>query len=101
MSSSLLLSIVFLDDFYFIGTDGKYYILDFGRVFPPEFPERSTQVMYNLLRPNLLHHPKIAELGYILLPGSIVFVLNSLSVLASRFLYLVYDEVDLCFEFSF
>jgi hypothetical protein len=53
---------------YLLGRDGKYYLLDFGRVFPPEFPEHSPEVMYNLLRPNLLHHAKVIALGYFFFP---------------------------------
>jgi hypothetical protein len=50
----------------FLGKDEKYYILDFGRVFPPEFPNTFQEVMYNLLRPNLLHHPQIIKKGYVM-----------------------------------
>ena len=39
------------------GDDGRYYILDLARSFPPEQPSRSTQpqaALYRLLRPELL-----------------------------------------------
>jgi Clustered mitochondria len=39
-----------------LGTDGKFYLLDFGRVMPPEAPSRkcSRAIFYNLLRPEFV-----------------------------------------------
>ncbi|KAH3742853.1 Histidine kinase A [Pelomyxa schiedti] len=37
------------------GLDGKYYLLDFSRTFPPEWPNRSPQaIFYELVRPELV-----------------------------------------------
>ena len=37
------------------GTDGKYYAVDFARVFPPEGPSRrSREIFYKLLRPEFV-----------------------------------------------
>lgn len=42
-----------------LGTDGKYYVLDFGRTFPPEVPSApSREIFYNLLRPELVRQYK-------------------------------------------
>eukprot|EP01127_Copromyxa_protea_P013751 TRINITY_DN3720_c0_g1_i2.p1 TRINITY_DN3720_c0_g1~~TRINITY_DN3720_c0_g1_i2.p1 ORF type:complete len:1412 (+),score=225.99 TRINITY_DN3720_c0_g1_i2:23-4237(+) len=38
-----------------VGTDGKFYVLDFGRVLPPEAPGSIPNALfYNLLRPQLV-----------------------------------------------
>jgi len=38
------------------GLDGKYYVIDFGRVFPPEVPRPKTrEAFYCLLRPEFVH----------------------------------------------
>jgi hypothetical protein len=38
------------------GHDGRYYLLDFSRIFPPEFPDRSIKgsYLFRLLRPGNL-----------------------------------------------
>lgn len=38
------------------GTDGRFYLIDFGRVMPPEAPlkGRNRSIFYNLLRPALV-----------------------------------------------
>jgi len=47
-----------------LGTDGRHYVLDFGRVFPPEDPSyrndpNKRSVFYNLLRPEFVKsYPK-------------------------------------------
>lgn len=38
-----------------LGTDGKFYVIDYGRVFPPEAPtKKGREVFYNLLRPEFV-----------------------------------------------
>lgn len=41
-----------------LGKDGKFYIVDFGRVFPPEAPEQkgSRKIFYCLLRPEFVRN---------------------------------------------
>lgn len=49
-----------------LGTDGRFYMLDFARVFPPEAPPADTEkraadprsVFYKLLRPEFVHKYK-------------------------------------------
>ena len=40
-----------------MGKDGKYYIVDFARLFPPEKPideDRSESIFYEYLRPSVV-----------------------------------------------
>eukprot|EP01126_Amoeba_proteus_P046132 TRINITY_DN5198_c0_g1_i5.p1 TRINITY_DN5198_c0_g1~~TRINITY_DN5198_c0_g1_i5.p1 ORF type:complete len:429 (+),score=94.60 TRINITY_DN5198_c0_g1_i5:1108-2394(+) len=41
-----------------LGTDNKFYVLDFGRVMPPEFPQKPSEIWYNLLRPEFVMNYK-------------------------------------------
>ncbi|GAM22209.1 hypothetical protein SAMD00019534_053840 [Acytostelium subglobosum LB1] len=43
------------------GTDGRYYMIDFARAFPPEYPSEihgkvGRQIFYSMLRPELLRY---------------------------------------------
>jgi hypothetical protein len=45
-----------------VGSDGRYYLLDFQRTFPPEYPaddRPKRSVLYNLLRPEFVAKYKI------------------------------------------
>lgn len=37
-----------------LGTDGRYYVLDLARVFPPEAPTAARNHLFNLLRPEFV-----------------------------------------------
>ena len=45
-----------------VGFDGRYYVLDYGRVYPPEAPVANAnpgKIFYQLLRPELVRQQKI------------------------------------------
>lgn len=43
-----------------LGTDGRYYVLDLARVFPPEAPTAARNHLFNLLRPEFVQTYSVA-----------------------------------------